>query len=82
MLSTRWDGLLPTGSAAELVGVKPATIRKWVQRRYLKARGLDERNHPLYHPDDVIAAEKTAQDNSIRATGIDPRTRRHSKMAA
>jgi DNA-binding transcriptional MerR regulator len=76
MLATRWHGLVPTAEAAELVGVKPATIRKWVQRGHLTARGLDEKNRPLYHPDDVIAAEAKVRQNGIAASGVDPRTTR------
>ena len=35
MLTTRWHGLVPTAETAELVGVRPATIRKRVQREHL-----------------------------------------------
>jgi MerR HTH family regulatory protein len=71
-----WGTTSSTAEAAQLVGVKPATIRKWVQRGHLTARGLDEKNRPMYHPDDVIAAEAKVRDNGIAASGVDPRTTR------
>jgi len=78
VLITRWDGLLPTADAAALVGVKPGTIRVWVHRGYLEARGLDERGHPLYREEDVVAAEKRVRDNGLRTSGIDPRRTRRA----
>ena len=81
MRTTRWHGLLPTPEAAQLVGVKPATIRKWKQREYLAPRGLDERNRPLYHPDDVIEAERLVRANALKTNGTDPRTTRHTLAA-
>ena len=76
MLITRGDGLVTSVQAGQIVRVKPATIRKWVERGHLKPRGLDERGHPLYHPDDVAAAEKKVRDNGLRSSGVDPRTLR------
>jgi DNA-binding transcriptional MerR regulator len=81
MLATRWHGLLPTGEAADLVGVKAATIRSWRHRGHLEPRGLDERDRPLYHPDDVIAAEQEVRARALRASKVDPRTTRQ-KVAA
>jgi len=82
MLTTRDDGLLPTADAARLVGVKPPTIRKWVERGRLAPRGLDERGHPLYHPDDVIAAELRVRNNALKSSGVDPRTTRQGSQLA
>lgn len=76
MLITRGDGYVTTPQAAQMVRVSPATIRKWVERGYLKPRGLSERGHPLYHPDDVALADKRVRDNGLRTSGIDPRTLR------
>ena len=47
----------------------------------LKPRGLDERNRPLYHPDDVAAAERTVTRNGLRTSGIDPRQLRQRTAA-
>lgn len=78
LLITRGDGLVSTVQAAQMVRIKSATIRKWVQRGHLQPRGLDERGHPLYHPDDVAAAEKRVRDNGLRTSGVDPRTLRRA----
>jgi DNA-binding transcriptional MerR regulator len=73
MLITRGDGLVTTGQAAQIARRKPSTIRSWVSRGHLAARGLSEQGHPLYHPDDVARAEKRVRENGLRASGIDPR---------
>lgn len=75
---TRGDGYVNTAGAAEIVRVKPATIRKWVQRGHLSPRGLDERGNPLYTPSDVTAAEKRVRANGLRTSGVDPRRQRKS----
>ena len=82
MLITRGDGLIWTAQAAEMVRADAATIRKWRQRGHLKPRGLDERGRPLYHPDDVAEAERTVTRNGVRASGVNPRTRRGVTKAA
>jgi len=73
VLITRGDGLVTTEQAAQLARRKPATIRSWRHRGWLPRRGLDERGRPLYHPDDVAAAEKRVRENGLRTSGIDPR---------
>lgn len=78
MLITRGDGLVTTGQAAQLARRKPATIRSWVSRGHLAARGLSEQGHPLYHPDDVARAEKQVRENGLRTSGIDPRAQRRA----
>ena len=78
MLITRGDGLVTTPQAAAMVRRKPATIRSWVFRRHLAQRGLDEHGQPLYHPDDVAAAEKLVRANGLRTSGVDPRTQRRA----
>lgn len=78
MLITRGDGLVTTAQAAAIVRVDPATIRQWRHRKHLRPRGLDERGNPLYHPDDVAAAEKRVRANGLRTSGVDPRTLRRA----
>ena len=82
VLSTRGDGLLSTAQAARLVGVAASTMRSWASRGHLSPRGLDERGRPLYHEDDVRAAEALVRANGLRASGIDPRQLRHAGHAA
>ncbi len=82
MLITRGDGLVTTSQAATLARRSPGTIRCWVSRGHLKARGLSERGHPLYHPDDVAAAEKTVRENGLRTSGVDPRRKAASRPVA
>jgi hypothetical protein len=78
VLITRGDGLVTTAQAAQIAKRSPVTIRSWVQRDHLKPRGMDERGHPLYDPDDVARAEKAVHDNGLRTSGgrLDPRERR------
>jgi DNA-binding transcriptional MerR regulator len=78
MLITRGDGLVNTEQAAQIARRKPATIRSWRHRGWLTRRGLDENGRPLYHPDDVAAAEKRVRENGLRTSGIDPRAARRS----
>lgn len=52
-----WDADLTTAEAAEFAGVKPATIRKWVERGHLAPCGRDRRGWPLYAALDVARAE-------------------------
>ena len=73
MRPTRGDGLLTTTQAAQMVGRSPSTIRTWVARGHLAARGLCERGRPLYDRTEVRAAERTVRDNGLRTSGIDPR---------
>jgi DNA-binding transcriptional MerR regulator len=73
MRLTRDDGMLSTGEAARLVGVKPVTIRQWRSRGWLDKQGLDERNRPLHTPEAVRAAERLVRENGRRTSGIDPR---------
>lgn len=76
MLPTRGDGLLPTAEAGRMVGVTPATIRKWRQRGHITPDGLDERNRPLYRRETVRAAERKVRENGLRVSGVDPRSLR------
>ena len=76
----RADGLLTTPEAAALVGVTPATIRKWRSRGHLAAQGLDERNQPLHTREAVRAAERRVRQNGLAASGIDPRQLRRGAL--
>ena len=73
MRPARGDGMLTTPEAARLVGVKPPTIRKWRERGWLAAQGLDERGHPLHTRQAVREAERLVRENGLRSSGIDPR---------
>jgi DNA-binding transcriptional MerR regulator len=81
MLPVRGDGLLPTAQAGQSVGVAASTIRTWRQRGVLAPRGLDERGRPLYHRDDVTAADLLVRQRGLSASGIDPRRLRHRAVA-
>lgn len=80
MLITRDDCLLSTAEAAQMVRVKPATIRQWRHRKRLVPAGFDENGLPLYHADDVARAEKLVHDNGLAASRgrQDPRAMRHA----
>jgi hypothetical protein len=52
------DGLLPTTDAAKLAFVRPATIRKWVQRGHLTAESHDDLGRPLYRVSEVLRVER------------------------
>lgn len=73
LIPSRGDGFLTTAEAAQVVGVKPETIRQWRRRGWLAAQGLDERGYPLHTPEALRAAERRVIENGIKATGIDPR---------
>ena len=81
MRPTRGDGYLTTAESACLVGVKPVTIRQWRKRGYLTAQGLDERGYPLHSRQAVRAAERTARENGLQASGVDPRQLRGRSLS-
>lgn len=60
------DELLTGPEAANLVGVKTATIRQWRHRGLLEPTGLDDRGHPLYRQLDVARAEKHTRARARR----------------
>ncbi|HET9893660.1 MAG TPA: MerR family transcriptional regulator [Streptosporangiaceae bacterium] len=74
--------LLTPAEAGLLVGRSADVIRQWKSRKLLNPRGLDERGRPLYHPDDVINAERITVENALRTNGVNPRIRRPSSLAA
>lgn len=78
MQPARTDGYLTTAEAAELVGVRPVTIRQWRARGWLVPQGLDEHRRPLHTPEAVRAAELLVHNHGITASGIDPRLLRQS----
>lgn len=45
--------------------VSRSAICKWVKRGHLKPAGLDERGHPLYDIDHVVAAERATRDIAL-----------------
>lgn len=77
-MPARADGYLTTTEAAELVGVRPVTIRQWRARGWLVPQGLDEHHRPLHTPEAVRAAELLVRDHGITTSGIDPRLLRQS----
>lgn len=60
------DELIGTVRAANLVGVKVETIRKWRQRGHLEVKGLDERGRPMHAWIDVVRAERATRDKAGR----------------
>ena len=78
MRPCRGDGFLKTAEAAQLVGVRPVTIRRWRMLGYLKPQGLDERGYPLHTREAVRAAEKQVRERGIEISGVDPRQLRRA----
>jgi predicted site-specific integrase-resolvase len=60
------DEFLTTTRAANLIGVKVETIRKWRERGHLEVKGLDERGRPMYRWIDVVRAERATRDKAGR----------------
>ena len=60
------ESLVTTAEAANLAGVKVATIWKWVQRGHLKVAAHTERGRPLYRLIDVARAERKIRDHARR----------------
>ena len=73
MLTTRGDGLLSTAQSAQLVGVKPSTIRSWRHRGWLATQGLDERGNPMHTREAVRATDRLVRENGLRTPVGDPR---------
>jgi hypothetical protein len=65
-LATTWRRLVSAGAAA----VTPAAIRQWRSRGHLKAKGLDDRGHPLYARAAIAQAEKATRARALRLVGI------------
>jgi hypothetical protein len=63
------DELLTGPQAAELCGVRPATVRSWRHRGLLAPDGLDERGRPLYTQLAIARAEKATRAKAGRAIG-------------
>lgn len=73
------DGLLTIREAAELVGVKPWTIRKWVTRGRLEPFDHGDRHGGArFLESAVYAAERCTRhanpSRAIRKHGVDPHT--------
>lgn len=64
-----FDTLVPTPVAARLVGVSPATVRKWAQRGHLMPADRTPSGRPLYRARDVFDAERATRrrDDGTRA---------------
>lgn len=69
--------ILTTNAAAELVGVRPATIRKWKQRGYLQP--INNTEPLMFHVDDVTEAA-VARRTQARRDALD-RAREHFQQA-
>ena len=82
MRPSRGDGMLTTADAARLAGGTPEMIRKWRQRGWLQAQGLDERDRPLHTPEAVREAERIVRENALKTSGVDPRKQRGRPRAA
>jgi len=79
-MPARADGFLTTPEAADLVGVRPVTIRKWRRLGYLAPQGLDERGYPVHSREAVQAAEELVRQQGLDATKgrVDPRQMRRA----
>ena len=82
MQPTRGDGFITTAQAAQMIGVKPPTIRSWRHRGWLEPQGLDERNRPLYTRQAIREAERRVRENGLRTSGVDPRQLRQAGRRA
>jgi DNA-binding transcriptional MerR regulator len=67
---TRDDGLLDIRQAAELCGVKPGTVRQWVNRGHLAKAGLDEHGRSLFDPVALARAEHATRERARRVIHI------------
>ncbi|MFI6296830.1 helix-turn-helix domain-containing protein [Nonomuraea sp. NPDC050790] len=61
---------LTTAGAAELAGVQPATIRKWVEREHLAPIGRDRRGHMLFTQVAVAEAEAKTRELARRPENL------------
>jgi hypothetical protein len=82
MLNTRGDGLLSTAQSAQMVGVKPSTIRSWRHRGLLGTQGLDERGNPMHTRAAVRATDRLVRENGLRTPVGDPRRLRGRARAS
>ena len=82
MRPTRGDGLLYTAQLALMLGCRPGTIYSWKSRGIIAPDGLDEEDRPLYRRETGRAAERTARENGLRTSGVDPRGQRAASRRA
>ncbi len=82
MRPTRGDGLLYTAQLALMLGCRPGTIYSWKSRGIIAPDGLDEQDRPLYRRETGRAAERTARENGLRTSGVDPRGQRAASRRA
>lgn len=57
---------LTTAQAAQLAGVKPETIRKWVEREHLAPVGRDPRGRMVFTQLAVARAEEKTRERARR----------------
>jgi hypothetical protein len=76
MQPSRPDGYLTTAESAQLVGVRPPTIRAWRAAGLLAPQGLDERGYPLHTAGAVRDAEARVRESALSKGGFDPRRTR------
>jgi excisionase family DNA binding protein len=61
---------LTTAQAAELAGVKPDAIRKWVERGHLAPAGRDRRGTMMFTQTAVAAAEAKTRKHARRPENV------------
>lgn len=63
------DVLWSVAEAAEHAGVRPATVRKWIERGHLEPAERDARGRPKLRPLDVARAEFKTREHAHRKVG-------------
>lgn len=51
--------------AEQALGIKSATIRSWARRKLIYSFGLDEREHPMYDREHLIALRDKRRSTKV-----------------